>query len=666
MPEDRDAPLAPSDDQVLHSIGQAIIVTDVTGTVTTWNAAAERLYGWSPDEAVGRSIDTLTAPEIPPDDAENLRTALQGGDPWSGCVTVQHKDRSVFRALVTMSSVRTDGGAIQAIVGVSSALGEAVQPLLEQFVDAATIVGPDGLIRFASPSVTNVFGWSPANLVGQPAVSLVHPDDGMLLERVLRRAGNGNGHSPLELRVRARDGSWRWAEAAVSDLTTDPDVRGVIIQLRDVTDRRAAHERLTRLALHDPLTGLPNRALIADRIQHSHARRGQAGALLLLDLDGFKEVNRLYGHAAGDELMRTLAARLDQALAVVDTCGRLGGDEFVVLAESVHNPVEAVELAERLQVSLARPVRVDGAHLVQTACVGVTLLAGRRRSHELLRECVAAVFDAKVAGRGRVMLFDSIGTDSFPAGGLVKRLRQGLINGEVLVYYQPIIDLGTRHVVGVEALVRWDHVRYGLLSAARFIEAAEADDLIHDLGAYVLRQACQQVSRWQDSDLHLSVNVSARQLSDPGLADTVRQSLADSGLAPHRLILEITETALMQDLSTALEVLVACRGQGVRISLDDFGTGFAGFGYLRELPVDEVKIDRSFIDGLSTNGSGAAIVTGIVQMARGLGLQTTGEGVETSRQARILTELGCDRAQGFLWSPAVPATDRAPDFDGAL
>jgi EAL domain-containing protein (putative c-di-GMP-specific phosphodiesterase class I) len=292
------------------------------------------------------------------------------------------------------------------------------------------------------------------------------------------------------------------------------------------------------------------------------------------------------------------------------------------------------------------------------------MLAGRRRVDELLRECVAAVQDARQEGSGRVAMFQSLGARSHTAGGLVGRLRQGLRDGEVRVFYQPVVDLGTRDVVGVEALVRWEHPEYGLLTAEEFIEAAETDDLIHDLGAFVLSEACRQVARWPGPPLDLAVNVSARQLSERSLARTVQECLDASGLAPERLVLEITETALMQDLATALDVLAECRDSGVRVSLDDFGTGFAGFGYLRELPVDEVKIDRSFVTGLTANTFDTAIVTGIVEMARGLGLQTTGEGVETPRQAHVLTALGCDRAQGHLWSPAAPGSGRVPVVAG--
>ena len=246
--------------------------------------------------------------------------------------------------------------------------------------------------------------------------------------------------------------------------------------------------------------------------------------------------------------------------------------------------------------------------------------------------------------------------------GLLGRLSQALTNNELEVHYQPVVELATRRRIGVEALIRWQHPRQGLLAAHLFLDAAENSDLIHDIGAFVLRRSCEQVVGWPGDTGSLAVNISARQLADSALVEVIHRALAESGLAPERLILEITETALMQDLATAFEVLAACRASGVRVSIDDFGTGFAGFGYLRDLPVDEIKIDRSFVAGLGGEGFDVAIVGGIIHMAKGLGLRTTGEGVETAGQAAILTELGCDHAQGFLWSPAVPGGPGPPTW----
>jgi len=651
-------------DDVLAAIGQAVIVTDPAGIVRSWNAAAERLYGWSEAEVLGRPIGTLTVSEVSRRDPDDILAALRAGEPWSGGFTVRHRDGSSFRALVTTTGVRSTSGDVVALVGVSTAMGDAMQPLLEDSIDAALVVGLDGFIRFASPAVSNVYGWSPNEVVGQSVMTLLHAEDAPVLARALAACDDGSGSTTLEVRVRGRDGLWRWSDAAIADHVADPSVRAVIIHLRDVTDRLAAAQRVTRLALHDPLTGLANRAMLADRIRHGQSRRADLGALLLFDLDDFKAVNRSMGHNAGDDLIRGLAQRLDRALSAEDTCARLGGDELVALVEGVETPEQALALASRLQALLQRSARAGGTLITPSASVGVTMLAGRRRVDELLRECVAAVHQAKQAGSGRVVMFQSLGAQSSAAGGLVPPLRQGLADGEVRVFYQPVVDLGSRAVVGVEALVRWAHPELGLLPAEDFIEAAESDDLIHDLGAFVLSEACHQVASWPGPAHDLAVNVSARQLCERSLARTVQDCLSSSRLAAGRLVLEITETALMQDLATALDVLAECRAQGVRISLDDFGTGFAGFGYLRELPVDEVKIDRSFVTGLTASTFDRAIVTGIVQMARGLGLRTTGEGVETPRQAHTLTELGCDRAQGHLWSRAVAGAGHAPPVAG--
>ena len=657
--------LRPDAARLLDAIGQAVIVFDLTNIVTNWNPAAEALYGWSAAEALGRDVTELIVPPGLEQQSEQLLVGLRAGQPWSGSFTATRKDGTSIRAQFISSPVRGEDGSVLAIIAVASQFDGAVRPLLEHSTDAVIVVGADGLVQFASPAVTHVFGWDPIDMIGQRALSLVHPDDDALLKAALAPGHHQVLPGKLELRVQSQRGAWRWAEASVTDLLEDPAVRGTVVNLRDVTDRRANHERLTHLALHDPLTGLPNRTLMVDRIEHSHSRRGQAGALLLVDLDGLKEINHRHGHAAGDELLRAVGTRLTGSLPAQDTCGRIGGDEFLILAESITGATEARESAERLQALLSQPMRLAGTTVTLSSSVGITLLAGRHRAHELLREAVAATYDAKRSGFGRSAMFDLLGTHGEAGEGLLGRLARALTRDELTVHYQPIVALQGRRMVGVEALVRWQHPRQGLLAANLFLDVAESSDLIHDIGAFVLREACRQVVRWTDQTATLAVNISARQLADSGLLGVITGALSASGLAPHRLVLEITETALLQDLATALEVLAGCRERGIRISIDDFGTGFAGFGYLRDLPVDEIKIDRSFVAGLGGGGFDAAIVGGIIHMARGLELRTTGEGVETEGQAQILADLGCDQAQGFLWSPAVPDAPWPPLLSGS-
>ena len=640
--------------QLLAAIGQAVIIFDPANVVTHWNPAAEAMFGWSEAEAVGRNVAQLLVPLGLEQQTEDILVGLQAGRPWAGSFTILRKDGGSIRTQFTSSPVRDEDGAVTAIVAVGSQLDDVVRPLLEHSTDAVIVVGADGLVQFASPAVTHVFGWDPIDMIGRLALSFVHPDDDPLLKAALAPGHHRVLPGQLELRVQSQRGAWRWAEASVTDLLEDPAVRGTVINLRDVTDRRSNHERLTHLALHDPLTGLPNRTLMVDRIEHSHTRRGQAGALLLVDLDGLKEINHRYGHAAGDELLRAVGSRLTASLAAQDTCGRIGGDEFLILAESIASAAEARESAGRIQALLSQPLRLAGTTVTLSSSIGITLLAGRHRAHELLREAVAATYDAKRSGFGRYAMFDLLGTHGQDGEGLLGRLSRALAQDELTVHYQPIVALDDRRMVGVEALARWQHPRQGLLAANLFLDVAESSDLIHDIGAFVLREACQQVVRWPDQTGTLAVNISARQLADSALLGVITGALGASGLAPHRLVLEITETALLQDLATALEVLAGCRERGIRISIDDFGTGFAGFGYLRDLPVDEIKIDRSFVAGLGGQGFDAAIVGGIIHMARGLELRTTGEGVETEVQAQVLADLGCDQAQGFLWSPAVP------------
>ena len=305
---------------------------------------------------------------------------------------------------------------------------------------------------------------------------------------------------------------------------------------------------------------------------------------------------------------------------------------------------------------LHRPLRVGAGSVLPSTTIGASLLAGRRRAHELIREVVTAAEHARRAGPGRHAVFTETGTDHGALDSLLHQLTQALTTDALQVHYQPIVELAGRATVGVEALVRWQHPSRGLLTAPAFLEPAEDSDLIHDIGASVLREACHQVARWPGGHLNLAVNISARQLSDPGLVDVIQDALGRAALAPQRLVPEITETALLQDLGMAVDTLTACRRLGVRVSLDDFGTGFAGFGYLRDLPLDEIKIDRSFVSGLAGDGFDAAVVGAIIQLAHRLRLRTVGEGIETAEPARLLTAVGCDLGQGYLWSPAVPGS----------
>jgi diguanylate cyclase (GGDEF)-like protein len=433
-------------------------------------------------------------------------------------------------------------------------------------------------------------------------------------------------------------------------------------------ERKRAHAAelaLLHQAFHDGLTGLPNRALLLDRLSHALARgerRPTHTAVLFLDIDRFKGVNDSLGHAVGDHLIVAVADRLRSVVRPGDTVARFGGDEFVILCEELDHEREAVAIAERMAHSLVVPFHLGDRRIVLTASIGVAFASSssRETADSLLRGADCAMYRAKERGRHRIELFD----DDMRARALARLetendLRTAIDEGQLRVYYQPVVELPDTRVIGVEALVRWEHPHRGLVLPSDFIPLAEESGLILPIGALVLREACGQVAMWNGAHrrraaLSASVNLSAHQLVFPGLAEVVAQALADSALDPKLLCLEITETVLMEEAASSRAALDSLKELGVQLAVDDFGTGYSSLLYLRRFPVDVLKVDRSFVSGLGQSPADTAIVAGVVGLAHALGLVPVAEGVETPEQAARLVELGCSLAQGYLWSRPLP------------
>jgi diguanylate cyclase (GGDEF)-like protein len=440
-------------------------------------------------------------------------------------------------------------------------------------------------------------------------------------------------------------------------------------QLGRVLERELARQELTHSALHDPLTGLPNRTLLLDRLQVALAQRSRGRvAVVFVDLDHFKLVNDSLGHAAGDRLLCAAATRLRAVLRPGDTVARLGGDEFVVLAESVVDERDAEGLAERIAAALAEPFDLSGEEVFVTASLGIALAegAGAERAeadaHSLLRDADAAMYRAKEDGRARHEMFDAV-----MRAGAVRRLEtvndlhRALEREQFVLHFQPQIDLRTNDLVGVEALLRWVHPERGLVPPMEFIPIAEETGLINDLGRWVLRAACRQGREWLDrfpdhAGLVMSVNLSGRQLSQSRLVAEVSAALTDFGFPPEQLVLEITESVLMNDTTAAIATLQALKDLGVRLAIDDFGTGYSSLTYLQRFPIDILKIDKSFIDGLGGSSvEESAVTRTIVALAKTLRLETVAEGVERSEHVRELQSLRCDLAQGYFFARPLDA-----------
>jgi diguanylate cyclase (GGDEF)-like protein len=433
--------------------------------------------------------------------------------------------------------------------------------------------------------------------------------------------------------------------------------------LAEAMARQAAEDTMRHRALHDPLTGLPNRTLLLERATHwleRSERSVKTAAVLFVDLDHFKVVNDALGHELGDQLLRTVAKRLRGALRPSDTVARVGGDEFVVFAEAIDSEQEALTVAKRLAATLDEPFALGGHNHRVTASIGIAVWERGATADVMMRNADAAMYRAKERGRARFELFDA-GMRQWSESWLTmeSELTRAMEEGELRNVYQPIVEPSDGRVVGFEALVRWHHPERGVVPPMDFIPVAEQIGLIVPLGHAVLREACEEAVRWPDradgTPLRISVNLSPRQLSDPGLVDSVNAVLLVTGLAPDRLSLEITESAFADDPARALDVLKRLKELGVRLELDDFGTGYSSLTYVRMFPIDALKIDRSFVQGVCRSQEDAAIVAAVVSMGRALGVNVVAEGVESEDQAKALQELGCTLAQGFLFSRPVPA-----------
>ncbi len=666
---------------LIAELATAVVVTDVVGRIVIWNRAATELYGWPADEVLGRPILGLLLAREVELDAVAVLTSVASGQPWAGELECRRRGGSPLPVHLTLCAVYDDSRAVIGFVVESrdvsdlkaaehdarNAEGQLIeelratdarqQAIVARSRDATMFVEGDGTIRWASPATKELLGFAPEQLVGQNGLDLIDSQD---QERVfaefLSMPGLGD-HVRTEFRVTGPEGDVRWLEEDATNLVDDPDVGYVVANIRDITDRKRAEEQLARLALYDPLTGLANRSLLINRLQQLLAR-GSPAAILYIDLDNFGDVNDSLGHAFGDELLRLIGRRLDGAVAQSpSTLARVGGDEFVLLCDGVRDVTTAVVYAERLRETLRSPFQLGEHEVFVAASVGVALSPGDATG--LVRDAGIATHQAKLLGRDRVAIFDA-SLDSIQRDHLTlqSELRYALDRDELRVWYQPMIDLHTNRVAGVEALVRWEHPERGLLVPAQFIDVAETSGLIRALGSQVLHQACVDARTWNERGvpLRVSVNAAVAQLNSGDYVTEIQAALQDFELVAGQMTIEITETAAMQ-VADSLDTLRGIRRLGLHLALDDFGTGYSSLSFLRELPIDAIKIDRSFINGIGTSARDRSIVQGVLAIAAALGHAVVAEGVETAAQAASLRQLGCRYAQGFLWSGPVPAVE---------
>ena len=551
--------------------------------------------------------------------------------------------------------------AVAVQTGLATRSAEArFSALIRNTADVIAIVAADGRINYVTPTAERIFGLPPRDLIGQLLDDLVAFDDRARLREFLARDLATDGASAnLEARVPRGDDKQRVVEIHGTNMDSEPAIGGRLLNLRDTTDRKGMEEQLKRMAFHDPLTLLANRSLFRDRVEHAVAvsrRNGRGVAVMFVDLDNFKKVNDSLGHAQGDRVLHRSAQRLVKSTRNGDTVARLGGDEFAVLLENLTTKEQVIEIASRIVESLQESLDLPGADMRVAASVGVAFATPDDGVEELMRNADVAMYSAKAQGKGRYTVYEpAMQRAVSKRQELEAEIEVALSESQFLLHYQPIVELHSGYLLGVEALARWRHPKRGLLGPAEFISATEESGQIVTLGRWVLAQACREVRVWQarlpeGRQVRVGVNVSAVQLSKSDICADVTKALGLSEIDPGCLVIELTESVLMQNSEDVLATLIQLKKLGVRIAIDDFGTGYSSLSYLHRFPIDILKIDRSFVEQLGSLEEGAGLARSIITLGDTLGLEVVAEGIELEQQQRELIELGCVAGQGYYYS----------------
>jgi diguanylate cyclase (GGDEF)-like protein/PAS domain S-box-containing protein len=537
--------------------------------------------------------------------------------------------------------------------------------LVQNTSDVILICAASGDITYQSPAAETDWGYAADELLTRAIMTLAHTDSRPALRELWEQVQEGTGGVAVgtvrstELQMRDRAGDWRDVQLILTNLLHQPAVAGVVATIRDIRERKAFEHQLAHQAFYDSLTGLANRPLLQERLRGAlvrAARRGSKVGVVFIDMDNFKLINDSLGHQIGDDLLVQAAARLQSCVRAEDTLARIGGDEFVIVLEHLMSEADTLPVAEEIAKQFGRTFALGGRDLAVTVSMGIAMSdAGPEQADALMRNADIAMYRAKGDGKAHFVLFDaSMHVDTLARLELENDLRRAIADGELRVYYQPIVTVTSAHVTEMEALVRWQHPTRGLMPPEDFITIAEETGLIVSLGQWVLEEACRQMAAWHAElpmapPLILSVNLSPRQFQLPNLVEEVARILRATGLPPSCLKLEITEGVVMRNVEATIITLWQLKELGIRIAIDDFGTGYSSLAYLKRLPLDVLKIDRSFVSGLGHSQEDTAIVRAIIAMAKSLGLAVTGEGIETGEQAALLSAWGCDRGQGYYY-----------------
>lgn len=645
------------------------------GMVTLWNPAAERLFGMKESDVLGRPSPLATA-DLAPTSLDVRRRVLAGETVHNVEIEHHHDGRQTSISLSAAPLKSGDGKTIGVLVTCADITGlktveralEASEArfraLSESAMDIVTVIDAQGVILYQSPSVRHLLGVDPESMIGLNQFDIIHREDSPAIrERFKELISRGTLDRPVEFRVRHADGTWRTLESIGKNCLDVPAIRGIIVNTRDVSERRAIQQRIQHLAYHDALTSLPNRSLLQDRVAQAISRADRSGkrlAVMFIDIDNFKNINDTLGHDVGDELLREVARRLSASVRGHDTIARQGGDEFIVLLEELEGQAGAARVAQKILDALRTAFDVGGTKQHVSGSIGIALFPDDGKdSQTLMKNADTAMFHSKAQGKNTYHFFTSNMNIAVKRRAMLESsLRAAVKEGDFVLHYQPQVDLATGRVVAVEALVRWNNQAGGIVMPGDFIPLAEETGLINDIGEWVLREGCLQARRWQSEGVapsRVAINLSARQLADAGFLSMVQRVLRETGLPPGCLELEITESQVMKQAEGSIQLLNELADMGIHLAVDDFGTGYSSLSYLKRLPISKLKIDQSFVRDITVDPNDTAIVVAIISMARSLELEIIAEGIETSGQLNLLRAKGCSVGQGYYFSMPLAA-----------
>jgi len=665
--------------QLIASTLDAVITLDRDGHVIEWNPQAESTFGIGAREVIGRPMPPAIVPErIHALILRMLDRYRRGGRTGLLRRRVESSARRVngehFPVEITIDPIGS--GADQTFTAFIRDISDRkraqhelearekrFRTIVEKSWSGVMLLDSELNMQFAGSS-THILGYDDENLIGTSFLTYVHPHDfggsHSLLEQLARQQV---AVVHREMRFRHRSGNWIWLEVFAQNMTEDPSVSAIVLNYRDISQRKEAERQLEYQAYYDSLTGLPNRLLFRDRVVNAlpAARRNRLGlAIMYLDLDHFKLVNDALGHSIGDLLLADVAWRLKACLRASDTVSRIGGDEFAVLINELTATDAVAGIARKVLDSLAAPFSIGGHELFITASIGVSFYPADGDEVETLLKCAdAAMYRAKELGRNRAQIFTQSMNERYTRRlTLEQNLHHAIEREELEVFYQPIYDRARRRITSVEALVRWNDPVRGLVEPSEFISLAEETGMIVPIGEFVLRATCRQLREWHEAGLswmHAAVNISAVQLQQHGFVDMVLKTIEQSGLSPNMIELEVTESVAIQNIEVSMKVLRMLKERGVGIAIDDFGTGQSSLVYLKQFPIDTIKVDKEFLRDLATDDTAAAIVSSVINLAHTMRLSVVAEGVETEEQYSLLRYYACDRMQGYLFSRPMPA-----------